>query len=266
MPALLPLLLLLWLLPTAVLSQPRADALQPPADTVHLHVGSPAIDGRVFTPHAARVRVYNAQGTLVQEWDNELFLGDSAGRPVMRWITTGRPVPANPTRPLVRILQTYDAVTLAPYGYLSTSSTGAYLQLSLTGTRVQGSKRANAQAPLEPVDVTLDAPGFYAGASDLVPVAAGLRTGQVFTAPVWSTNATRSERRTFVVRSDTTIDIEGTNVRSRRVDEFKPDGSLAAAWFLLRDAPFMVYGEVPLASGGVQRMTEVPIPPVHRRP
>lgn len=262
MPAHLPLTLLLWLLPTAVTGQPPRVA----ADTIHLHVGSAAIDGRVFTPHAARVRVYNAQGTLVQEWDNELFLGDSAGRPVMRWITTGRPVPANPTRPLVRILQTYDAVTLAPYGYLSTSSTGAYLQLSLTGTRVQGSKRANAQAPLEPVDVTLDAPGFYAGASDLVPVAAGLRTGQVFTAPVWSTNATRSERRTFVVRTDTTIDIEGTNVRSRRVDEFKADGTLAAAWFLLRDAPFMVYGEVPLASGGVQRMTEVPIPPAHRRP
>ena len=81
------------------------------ADTVFADVGSPAIDARLFQPHAARVRVYRGD-TLVSQWTNELSLGDSAGRRVMRWITTGEPVPANPNRPLGVLRQTYDAVTL----------------------------------------------------------------------------------------------------------------------------------------------------------
>ena len=34
-------------------------------------------------------------------------------------------------------------------------------------------------------------------------------------------------------------------------------GTLIANWYLLTDSPYMVYGEVPLPNGGVQRMTEV---------
>jgi len=56
------------------------------ADTVFLEVGSPRVDGRVFKPHAARVRrhVAGADTPVAVEWINYLELGDSAGRPVMR--------------------------------------------------------------------------------------------------------------------------------------------------------------------------------------
>jgi hypothetical protein len=234
-------------------------------DTIFLDVGSKQVDASLFQPHAARVRVYTgpAPGTLTAEWDNELYLADSAGRRVMRWITTGRPVPATPNRPLIRLFQTYDAVTLAPYGYLSTSSTGAFLQLSIDGRQVRGTRRVNAAAPLQQVSVDLDVPGFVIGASDLVPVAAGLRTGNVIVAPLWGPNMTASEHRVFVVLGDTTVNVEGTRVRARKVEERRrSDRSLTATWYLTRESPYMVYGEVPLADGNVQRMTEVPIPPL----
>jgi hypothetical protein len=232
-------------------------------DTIFLEIGSPRVDASLFKPHAARVRIYNAQGVQTAEWDNELTLGDSAGRRVMRWITTGRPVPANPTRPLGRIFQTYDAVTMQPYGYVSSSNTGAYVQLAIDGRSVKGIRRANATAPLQEVDLTLDVPGWVIGASDLVPVAAGLRTGDVMVAPLWGPNMTQSEYRVFVVLGDTTMTIEGTRATARKVEERRrSDGTLTATWYLTREDPYMWYGEVPLSTGGVQRMTEVPIPPV----
>lgn len=239
-----------------------------PPDTIFLEVGSPRVDASVFKPHAARVRVYSGpgSGTLVSEWDNELTLGDSAGRRVMRWITTSRPVPGNPNRPLARIFQTYDAVTLAPYGYVSSTNTGAYTQLAIDGRQVRGVRRPNAAAPLEEVNVQLNVPGFVIGASDLVPVAAGLETGAVMVAPLWGPNMSASEYRVFVVRGDTSMAIEGTRVTARKVEERRrSDGSLTANWYLTREDPYMWYGEVPLPNGSVQRMTEVPIPPLGSR-
>src|SRR5690349_13588295 len=81
-------------------------------DTIYAEVGSPIVDGRVFKPHAARVRVYRGD-SLVAQWVNELSLGDSAGRPVMRWVTTGEVARDNPQRPLNVLRQTYDAQTMA---------------------------------------------------------------------------------------------------------------------------------------------------------
>lgn len=234
---------------------------RPVRDTTFLEIGSPRVDASILTPHGARVRIYNAQGVQTAEWDNELTLGDSAGRRVMRWITTGRPVAANPTRPLGRIFQTYDAVTMQPYGYVSASNTGAYTQLAIDGRRVRGIRRANATAPLQEVDLTLDVPGWVIGASDLVPIVAGLRTGEVMVAPLWGPNMTQSEYRVFEVFGDTTMVIEGIRATARKVEERRrSDGSLTATWWLTRTDPFMWYGEVPLATGGVQRMTEVPLP------
>lgn len=245
-------------LPMSVTGQSREAA-----DTIFLEVGSPRVDASLFKPHAARVRIYNAAGVQTAEWDNELTIGDSAGKKVMRWITTGRPVAANPTRPLGRILQTYDAVTMQPYGYVSASNTGAYVQLAIDGRSVKGIRRSNATAALQQVDLTLDVPGWVIGASDLVPVAAGLRTGDVMVAPLWGPNMTQSEYRIFVVLGDTTMTIEGTRATARKVEERRrTDGSLAATWYLTRENPYMWYGEVPLPNGGVQRMTEVPIPPL----
>jgi hypothetical protein len=80
-------------------------------------------------------------------------------------------------------------------------------------------------------------------------------------APLWGPNMTRSEYRVFHVMGDTTLEIEGMRVRARKVEERRrSDRSLTATWWLSTDDPYMYYGEVPLPNGGVQRMTEVPIP------
>ena len=111
---------------SSLLAIPLLAALAANPDTVRLEVGSPEVDGRVYGPHAARVRVYTDAGgaTPVAEWTNELTLGDSAGRRVMRWVTkrTGQGPDGRPVRWELR--QTYDARTLAPYGYSRTRSRG----------------------------------------------------------------------------------------------------------------------------------------------
>jgi hypothetical protein len=229
------------------------------SDTIYAEVGSPVVDGRVFKPHAARVRIYRGD-TLVQQWLNELTIGDSAGRQVHRWVTTGEFVAANPNRPLSVLRQTYDAATLAPLGYSSTVNTGAYMRVSVEGNRVRGVRRTAADTTKIPIDHTIERPGYFSGASDIVPVAVGLKTGQVIVAPLWSPLARTPDYRVFTVLGDTTILIEGTRVRSRKVEERKrSDRTLTATWYLLREDPFMVYGEVPLPDGRVQRMTEVSV-------
>src|SRR5687767_4958992 len=92
-------------------------------DTVGFEVGSDAVDGRVYGPHAARVRVYTDAGgaTPVSEWTNELTLGDSAGKRVMRWVTKGRRQGPGGQPVAWELRQTYDARTLAPMGYHMTS-------------------------------------------------------------------------------------------------------------------------------------------------
>lgn len=231
------------------------------ADTVYAEIGSSAIDGRFMKPHAARVRIYRGD-SLVQQWLNELTVGDSAGRPVMRWVTTSEPVPMNPSRPLSVLRQTYDAQTLAPLGFSSTVSNGAFTTLAIHGNRVRGRRRTAADTTVRAVDVTVDRMGYYSGASDLVPIAAGLRRGTVMVAPLWNPNATAAEYRVFVTHGDTMVNVEETPVRAVKVDERRrSDRVLVATWYLLRESPYMVYGEVPLPDGRVQRMTEVEVPP-----
>ncbi len=192
---------------------------------------------------------------------NELTLGDSAGRRVMRWVTTGVAVPLNPDRPLSVLRQTYDAVTLAPLGYWSTSSNGAFTQLAIDGTVVRGTRRAVSDTATRQVDSVMPRIGFIAGASDLVPVAAGLKLGMILVAPVWGPSMAAPEDRVLVVMRDTTVTVEGTSVRSRKVEERRrADRSLIANWYLLTESPYMVYGEVPLSDGRIQRMTEVEVP------
>jgi hypothetical protein len=229
-------------------------------DTVFVEVGSRVIDGSVFKPHAARVRVYRGD-SLTAEWVNELTLGDSAGRRVMRWVTTGVRVPLIPNRPLSVLRQTYDAVTLAPLGYWSTSSNDAFTQLAFDGPAVRGTRRVAGDTAIRRVESVMPRIGFIAGASDLVPVAAGLKTGMVLVAPVWGPNMAAPEDRVFIVMRDTVVNVEGTPVRARKVEERRrEDRSLTANWYLLTESPYMVYGEVPLPDGRIQRMTEVPEP------
>jgi hypothetical protein len=234
-----------------------------PFDTIRLEVGSKEVNGRVYAPHAARVRVRvgSIDGPITAEWTNELTLGDSGGRPVMRWVTKGtRAAPSGGTTTW-ELRQTYDAVTLAPYGYHHMASTGAFTQLTLSGTRVRGTKRLPGDTVVQPVDVTLDRAGFFAGASDLVPAAVGFKEGAVMIAPFWSPAMTKAELRVFSVIGKTTVKVEGADVTSWKVEEYRyADRQLMATWYLTDVSPYMVYGEVPLPNGQVQRMTEVAIP------
>lgn len=240
----------------------RAQVPTPPSDTIRVEVGSPAVNGRVYRPHAALVRVrLGASDRVTATWTNELTLGDSAGRPVMRWVTKGTQQPGTDAEQTWELRQTYDAVTLAPYTYDFTSSTGAATRVTITGRHVRGTRRAPGDTTVHQVDVTLDRPGFFAGASDLVPLAVGLEEETVITAPVWSPAMTQAETRIFTVVGRATVDVEGSAVQAWKVEERRhADRALLATWYLLEESPYMVYGEMVLPNGQVRRMTEVEIP------
>lgn len=254
------------------LARPELDAmvsrarvrLNPPSDTIRIDVGSEVVDGRVYRPHAARVRVYTDAGgtTPVAEWTNELTIGDSAGRAVMRWVTKGtsRAAGGQPTQWELR--QTYDARTLAPLGYHRTSSAGSEVRLVIDGKSVRGTRRATASAEPVPVDATVERPGFFAGASDLVPLAVGLKPGSVMIAPVWSPGMQSSELRIFTVVGKVPVTVEGQSIEAWKVEERRhADRTLASTWWLLDRSPYMVYGETTGANGELRRMTEVEITP-----
>ena len=250
----LPLVISLAVLPPYPMSGP---------DTLRLAVGAREVDGRVYAPHAARVRVYvgPGEGRMRAEWTNVLTLGDSAGRRVMRWVTTGTQYPVNGDPVRWELRQTYDARTLAPYGIARTASTGLSTSLRIDGTKVTGTRRAAASATEEQISYEIDQPGFVASASDLVPLAAGMKEGRVIIAPIWGPPMTASEMRVFTIIGKVDVDVEGTTVNAWKVEERKQaDSRLLATWYLVEKSPYMVYGEVPLPDGSVQRMTEVEVP------
>ena len=232
-------------------------------DTVRVDIGSPLVDGRVYKPHAARVRVWvgPGEGRMRAEWTNVLTVGDSAGKQVHRWVTTGTSL--TPAGDSIRweLRQTYDARTLQPYGIARTASNGQASSFRIDGKSVTGTTKPNATAPVQQVSYEIERPGYVASASDLVPLAVGLRAGSVIVAPIWGPGMqTKSEMRTFTVIGKTDVNVEGSVVNAWKVEERKLDDSrLLATWWLLDKSPYMVYGEVPLPDGSVQRMTEVEI-------
>ncbi|HEU0302851.1 MAG TPA: hypothetical protein VFR37_25540 [Longimicrobium sp.] len=244
---------------------PPPDPCPAGGDTLRLHVGSAEVRGSIYPPHFARNRVYRGpEGSPpATSWTNELTLADSAGRRVMRWVTRGtRLSPAGDSVHWV-LRQTYDANTLAPYAYANTSSDGAFTVLTIDGTRVRGSRRpAGDSAAVQQVDLTLDQPAFIASASDLVPLAVGLCEGLVMTAPVWGPAMSNAEVRVFSVPGRQRVRVEGAWVDSWKVEErVERDGRLVATWYLTEHSPYMVYAEVPLPNGQVQRMTGVSLDP-----
>ena len=234
------------------------------SDTIRVSVGAKEVDGRVYAPHAARVRVWvcPGEGRMRSEWTNVLTVGDSAGREVHRWVTTGTQI--TPTGDSVRweLRQTYDARTLAPYGIVRTTSTGAISALRIDGKQVRGTRRTSADAAVEQIAYEIDQPGFVASASDLVPLAVGFKEGRVIVAPIWGPQMnSASEMRAFTVIGKVDVNVEGTTVNAWKVDEHRlRDKKLLATWYLLDKSPYMVYGEVPLPDGTIQRMTEVEVP------
>jgi hypothetical protein len=226
-------------------------------DTVHLQVGSPEIDGRVFPVHLARNRVYIEEGAPVNTWTNELLVGDSAGIPVMRWITRGVQLGPEGEGATWELHQTYNARTLAPLSYYRTGSSGPTTRLRIDGTRVTGVQQMPGARPRE-IDRTIDRPGFFAGASDLIPMAFGLTRGAIMTAPVWSPGMEATEVRVFEVLDEVPVMVEGTEVRAWKVEErLQATGRLIATWWLTNSSPYMVLGEVLLQDGRTQRITGV---------
>ena len=235
-----------------------ALALALPEDTIRLEVGSPRVDGRLYAPHLACVRVRAGDDpAVVTHWTNRLTLGDSAGRRVMRWVTRGTRYPAGQPPVTWEILQTYDARTLAPLAYLATQSTGSETRLTIDGRQVTGTRRGAGAAASVPLALELDRAGFIASASDLVPAAVSLKAGTVMTAPVWGPGMERAETRVFAVTGEKTVSVEGAPVRATEVEERRhADGALLARWYMTDRSPYMVYGETYAADGAVRRMSE----------
>jgi hypothetical protein len=245
------------LLGTAAMTPAGAAAQSAPVDTLRVEVGSPEIDARFFPDHSARNRVYLEQGAApVNTWTNDLSVGDSAGMQVHRWVTRGVQLGPEGAGPSWELVQTYNARTLAPLTYYRWSSNGSSMRLRIEGTRVRGVQRVPGEAAPRIIDRTLDRPGFFAGASDLVPMAARLRAGLVITAPVWSPGMESTELRVFSVLGEETVSVEGADVTAWRVEErVQRTGALAATWYLTDSSPFMVLGVVQLPNGRTQRIT-----------
>ena len=227
------------------------------ADTLRIEVGSPEIDGRVLPDHSARNRVYmDPAAPPVNTWTNDLSVGDSAGVQVHRWVTRGVQLGPEGVGTSWELVQTYDARTLAPLTYYRWASNGASMRLRIEGTRVRGVQRVPGEAAPRMIERTLDRPAFFAGASDLVPMAARLRTGLVLTAPVWSPAMASTEVRVFSVLGQETVRVEGADALAWKVEErVQATGALVATWYLTDSSPYMVLGEVRLANGGIQRIT-----------
>jgi hypothetical protein len=248
---------------TSFLLLPAAATVQAQTanDVLRFEVGAKEVDGRVYKPHAAKVRIYVGERATGSEWTNVLQVGDSAGRPVHYWTTTGRSVTAAGDTIRWELQQTYDAITLQPYSIVRTASNGLESRLRIEGTRVTGTRKLNANAPVENIDYTIDRMGYVASASDLVPAAVGFKAGRVISVPIWGPPMTAAEQRRFTVIGKVDVDVEGTKVNAWKVEEHREsDNKLLATWYLLDKSPYMVYGEVPLPNGQVQRMTEVEVP------
>jgi hypothetical protein len=238
----------------------RSLSAQTAGDVMRFEVGAKEIDGRVYKPHAAKVKIYVGEQATGAEWTNVLQVGDSAGRPVHYWTTTGTSVTPTGEKVTWELQQTYDAITLQPYSIARTASNGLETRLKIDGLRVHGTRRMNANAPVENIDYTIDRMGFVASASDLVPAAVGFKEGRLISVPIWGPGMLKAEQRRFTVVGKVDIDVEGTRVNAWKVDEHREaDNKLLATWYLLDKSPYMVYGEVPLPNGTVQRMTEVEV-------
>lgn len=232
-------------------------------DTIRIEVGSPLLDASVYKPHAARVRVRAAagDGPVLNEWTNELTLGDSAGRRIMRWVTRYFPPSAGGKETGV-LRQTYDLKTLAPYSYLNESAqTSARMQLWIVDGKVTGTQRTGTDTTERPISKTVERMGYMASASDLVPAAVGFAKGRVVIAPVWGPNMATAETRIFSMIDQVPITVEGTKMLAWKVEERREsDKVLLADWYLLDKSPYMVYGVAYLPNGQLRHYSEVEIP------
>jgi len=217
---------------------------------LRLEVGAPEVDGRMYPPHRARNRVYPPNATTpVNTWTNELTLGDSAGVPVMRWVTLGTQANGNTWE----LYQTYNARTLAPMTYSYRNSAGFEKFFGVHGTQVRGHTRMPNDSVAQPFDWTLPRLGFMANASDLVPPAVGMRAGAVMSLPVWSADSTAPVQHYFRVLDQRTVSVEGEDVLAWPIEErVEETDELKATWYMVDRSPYMVLAEIPTPNGLVR--------------
>jgi hypothetical protein len=231
------------------------------ADTTRIEVGSPAVDGSVYKPHRARVRVHlgSVDTPPTNEWTNELTIGDSAGRKVMRWVTLGQFDSAG--TPGFDLRQTFDLVTLAPMGYHLKTRSGVRTSLAIDGNRMRGTRKLPSSPDTVQVDQVIPRMGYIASASDLLPPAVGFKAGDVYIAPVWGPNMPTAESRIFSVIGKVPTMVEGKEWQAWKVEERREsDRQLMATWYLVEGSPYMVAGEAYLPNGQVQKFTEIALP------
>jgi hypothetical protein len=224
-------------------------------DTVRVEVGSPLVNGTVYPAHdgvVTRLRIDGDRVDTTGRWTNILVIGDSAGRAVHRWHTSGttrgpggRDVPYD-------LWQTFDARTLALYGYHLRSGNGTHIQLAIDGVRVRGTRRTPADSAPRSVDITLPRAGFVSGASDLIPqaVEGGLREELVITAPIWSPQAGTVELQMWSVRRRTTVEFDGRQAPAWEVEHYSADRALLGTIWLVDDPPYMVRWDIAAREGG----------------
>ena len=232
------------------------------SDTIRIEVGSPLLNGRVYKPHRARVRVHlgSTDTPPTNEWTNELTLGDSAGRPIMRWVTLGH-IDSATGKAGFDLRQTFDLETMAPYGYLLVTQQGAHISLAMDGKRMRGTRKLPTDSTARQVDQAIPRMGFIATASDLVPLAVGMAPGKVIVAPVWGPNMPAAESRIFTIIGKVPTMVEGKEWQAWKVEERREsDRRLMAVWYLVEGSPYMVAGEVFLPNGQVQKITEIALP------
>ena len=251
---------MLMLLSMSVMSAAEVAAMQlATGDTIHLEVGSPEIDGRVFPSHSARNRTYVGEGDRpVSTWTNDLTVGDSAGMQVHRWVSRGVGLSPEGEGISWELHQTYDARTLAPLTYYRWSDDGRSMRLRIEGTRVRGEERIPGEPGPRTIDRTIDRPGFFAGASDLVPMAIDLRPGLVVTAPVWAPAMDVTQVRVFSVIGTERVRVEGEEVTGWKIEErVRGSERILSTWYVTDESPFMLLAEGELADGRRQRITGV---------
>jgi hypothetical protein len=232
-----------------------SEAQGAPKDTIRLEVGSPLVDGRVFVPYAARA-TFRIGDRIITESTERMTLGDSVGRPVMRWVSRSESR-LSPTRvDTTEVRETYDARTFAPLAF----GMGA-TRLAIEGRRVTGTRPVPGSARLRQVDTTISGRGFFLGGSNLIPIAVGLRAGAVIVAPIWNPSLNDPVLDIFTVIGKATVDVGGARVDAWKVEErWYADRKLRATWYVVAAPPYVIHGEVRLPDGQSVRMTKVSIP------
>ena len=247
--------------PTTALPTARTAA-DPTADTLHIPVGSPAVDGSIYQPHVGRVTRLHMEGGRTDTtavWLNTLELGDSAGRAVHRWLTSGWSGPPGGARNEFNLRSTFDARTLALLGWHMKTGSGFEGSLAVDGRRVRGAvKPPSADGPQQ-VDFELPDAGFAAGAADLIPYAVGLREGLTMTLPLWSPPGRKLETEVWTVTGIEQIAFDGRTVPSYVMEHFAPGDPKAKGriWFV-DEPPYVVQWDLFPEEGVVVRMIGEP--------